>query len=63
MYTTPHRNATRAADPDAVPEGLPITRRMHERITTDDGLNPSGRTMRAVMAAIQELEAAQAAGR
>ena len=47
------------ANPEAVPDTLPITKRMHERITTEDGLNPQGRTMRAVLAAIQELEIAQ----
>lgn len=48
-----------AADPDTIPDSLPITKRMHQRITTEDGLNPQGRTMRAVLAAIQELETAK----
>lgn len=46
------------ADPDTVPDTLPITKRMHERILTEDGINPQGRTTRAILAAIQELETA-----
>lgn len=45
------------ADPDAVPAGLPITRKLHETIVAPGEINPQSKTMRAVLAAIQELEA------
>ena len=48
----------KVADPDSIPDYLPGTKRMHELIVTEDGYNPAGRTMRAILAAIQELEAA-----
>lgn len=55
-------NATIVATPDDIPEHLPVTKRLHERIVTEDGLNPSTRTNRAILAAIGELEAAIAKG-
>ncbi|MEM6109506.1 hypothetical protein AAHS21_25225 [Mycobacterium sp. 050272] len=51
-------SVTIVASPDEVPDDRPITKRLHQRILLDDGINPQARTTRALLAAIAELEAA-----